>query len=169
MPLIIKNRSVIEDTWTLLGADASLEEALQNEKAIVPFSLWQAERETLLKKMHRAVWLESNEIIEDLADDLDQLELVALNFPAFTDGRHFSSARLLRERYKFAGEVRAIGDVLRDQLFYMQRCGFDAYAIRSDKDPFDALKGLSDFSISYQAAVDNDQPLFRRRAAAQTP
>ena len=74
-----------------------------------------------------------------------------------------ASARLLRERYGYQGEIRAIGDVLRDQLFFMRRCGFDAYAIRADRDPHDALEGLKDFSVTYQAASDDPRPLFRRR------
>ena len=73
------------------------------------------------------------------------------------------NARLLRDRYKFKGELRAIGDVLRDQLFFMARCGFDAFAIRADKDPEDALQSLKDFSVTYQAATDEPLPLFRRR------
>jgi uncharacterized protein (DUF934 family) len=83
----------------------------------------------------------------------------------FTDGRHFSSARLLRERYAYTGEIRAIGDVARDQLFFMQRCGFDAYAIRADRCPVDALQSLTDFSVTYQAAYDQSLPLYRRRTA----
>ncbi|MOA67076.1 hypothetical protein D3C78_1940870 [compost metagenome] len=70
---------------------------------------------------------------------------------------------MLRDRYKFTGELRAIGDVLRDQLFYMKRCGFDAFALRADKDPVEALESLKDFSVTYQAATDEPQPLFRRR------
>jgi len=94
---------------------------------------------------------------------LAHFQVIALNFPSFTDGRHYSSARLLRERYGYKGEIRAIGDVLRDQLFYMRRCGFDAFAIRADRDPVDALEGLKDFSVTYQAAADDERPLFRRR------
>ena len=91
------------------------------------------------------------------------MPLIALDFPVFTDGRHFSSARLLRERFGYKGEVRAIGDVLRDQLFFMQRCGFDAMAVRADCDAEDALLGLSGFSVVYQTSVEQPQPLFRRR------
>ena len=86
-----------------------------------------------------------------------------MNFPKFADGRGYSIARLLRERYAYRGEIRAIGDVLQDQLFFMKRCGIDAYAVRADKDIEAALTGLRDFSEAYQAAVDQPQPLFRRR------
>lgn len=84
--------------------------------------------------------------------------------PAFTDGRHCSTAYLLRNRYGYKGEVRAIGDVLRDQLFSYLRVGFDAFALREDKDPLDALKAFEEFSEVYQASTDQPLPLFRRRA-----
>ena len=166
MPLIIKQQQVVEDSWQLLPADCSLEQALNSERAIVPLALWQQQREQLAGKAQLGIWLDSDQIIEEIIDELNSFSLIALNFPVFTDGRHFSSARLLRERYDYQGEIRAIGDVLRDQLFYMQRCGFDAFAIRADRCPHDALKSLSEFSVCYQAAADQAQPLFRRRNAA---
>jgi uncharacterized protein (DUF934 family) len=89
-----------------------------------------------------------------------------VHFPKVTDGRGHSSARLLRERYGYRGELRAVGEVTRDQLFYLQRCGFDSFALRADQHAADALDGLSDFDDSYQAAADQPLPLFRRRAAA---
>jgi phosphoadenosine phosphosulfate reductase len=98
---------------------------------------------------------------------LERLPVIGVNFPKFTDGRSYSSARLLRERYRYHGEIRALGDVLQDQLFYMRRCGIDAYALRADKDIDKALAGLAVFSDTYQAAVDQPQPLFRRRATWQ--
>ena len=82
-----------------------------------------------------------------------------------TDGRGYSTARLLRERYGYQGEIRAIGDVLQDQLFLMARCGFDAFALRADKSIEKALAAFETFKAPYQAAVDQPQPLFRRRAA----
>jgi uncharacterized protein (DUF934 family) len=109
------------------------------------------------------VWLDADEEAEEIGEDANQLQVIALNFPAFTDGRSYSNARLLRDRYGFKGELRAIGDVLRDQLFYMRRCGFDAFALRADKDPYEALESLKDFSVTYQAATDEPLPLFRRR------
>ena len=111
------------------------------------------------------VWLDSSEGPEALVGDLDALSIIAVNFPKFADGRSYSTAHLLRERYGYRGEIRAIGDVLHDQLFFMKRCGIDAYAVRADKDIEAALAGLSTFSDAYQAAVDQPQPLFRRRAA----
>lgn len=98
-----------------------------------------------------------------IIDDLQHFQVIALNFPVFSDGRNYSNARLLRDRYGYQGELRSIGDVLRDQLFFMHRCGFDAYALREDHDPHAALASLQDFSEVYQAATDQPLPLFRRR------
>ncbi len=165
MPVIIKNNQVIEDQWTLLDADVQLDQALQAERVIVPLSLWQQHKNELQAVQHLGIWLEADQAIEDLIDDLTYFAVIALNFPVFTDGRHFSSARLLRERYTYTGEIRAIGDVFRDQLFFMQRCGFDAYVIRADRCPTDALKNLTELSVSYQAAYDQNLPLYRRRSA----
>lgn len=164
MPLIIKNNQVIEDSWQLLSSDCSLEEALLEPQPIVPLTLWQKYTTELKKLPALGLWLDSHEAIEDIVENLALFPLIALNFPVFTDGRHFSSARLLRERYAYQGEIRAIGDVLRDQLFFMQRCGFDAYVIRADRCPYDALQSLTEFSVCYQSAVDSPQPLFRRRS-----
>ncbi|MDY0249691.1 MAG: DUF934 domain-containing protein [Pseudomonas sp.] len=165
MQAIIKNNQVVADQWTLLSAAAQLDEALNTQQAIIPFSLWQQHKNQLQNVQPLGVWLESNQVIEELIEDLAHFAVIALNFPVFTDGRHFSSARLLRERYSYTGEIRAIGDVLRDQLFFMQRCGFDAYVIRADRCPTDALQSLTELSVTYQAAYDQTLPLYRRRSA----
>ena len=89
--------------------------------------------------------------------------VIAINFPKFGDGRGYSIARLLRERYGYKGELRAVGQVARDQLFYMESCGFDAFLLRDGEDPEEALTGFSDFSEAYQASVAQPIPLFRRR------
>ena len=91
------------------------------------------------------------------------LRVIAVEFPQFTDGRGYSIARLLRERYRYTGELRAVGDVLRDQLYLMAECGFDAFALREDRDANDALAGLRDFSGLYAATTRDAQPRFRRR------
>ena len=88
-----------------------------------------------------------------------------MNFPKFSDGRGYSIGRLLRERFGYVNELRAIGDVLLDQLQFMKRCGFDAYVLRADKDINKAARCLNFFSQGYQAATDTDMPLFRRRAS----
>lgn len=164
MQRIIKNNQVIDETWHLLAKDATLAGLSNCDDLIVPLALWREHSHALkARDGGLGVWLDADQEVEEIADDLAHFQVIALNFPSFTDGRHYSSARLLRERYGYRGEVRAIGDVLRDQLFFMKRCGFDAYAIRPDRDPYDALASLNDFDEVYQAATDQPQPLFRRR------
>ena len=164
MQRIIKNNQVIDETWHLLPKETSFDELSNCDDLIVPLSLWREHGHALqARDGGLGVWLDSDEEAEELADDVDKFQVIALNFPAFTDGRSYSNARLLRDRYGYKGELRAIGDVLRDQLFYMRRCGFDAFAVRADKDPHEALEGLKDFSVTYQAATDEPLPLFRRR------
>ena len=102
----------------------------------------------------------------ELLDCFPRLELIAVNFARFSDGRGYSLARLLRGRYGYRGELRAVGDVLLDQLFYLMRVGFDAYALRDDQDPLAAGAALRTFSASYQAGADQPLPLFRQRRAA---
>jgi uncharacterized protein (DUF934 family) len=163
MQRIIKNGEVIDERWHLLPVDATLDGISNSDDLIVPLGLWLESSHALkVRDGGLGIWLQSHEQIEEIVDDLKYFKVIALDFPNFNDGRHYSTARLLRERYGYQGEIRAIGDVLRDQLFFLQRCGFDAFAVRPDRDPFDALKGLSDFSVTYQSGVDQP-PLFRRR------
>jgi uncharacterized protein (DUF934 family) len=174
MASIIKNRTVIDDdAWQVVRAaeDGTLPavDALPAGKVLVPFALWQAERAALVAaktKDELGVWLAPDSEPADLVADFDAIVLIGIDFPRFADGRGYSIARLLRERYGWSGELRAIGDVLRDQLFYMSRCGFDAFAVRADRDIHDALRALGDFTLTYQGAVDNPLPLFRRREAS---
>lgn len=142
-------------------------------KVILPLTVWLARKDTLAARLAQGeigVWLDSFEepatLVDSLAD-LNALPLIALNFPKFIDGRGYSVARLVRERYGFRNELRAIGEVLRDQLFYMKRCGFDSFALAEGRDIEAALAGLRDFSDPYQGAFDEPRPLFRR--AARSP
>jgi uncharacterized protein (DUF934 family) len=100
-----------------------------------------------------------------LAGALAPLRVIAVNFPKYGDGRGYSIARLLRERYGYRGELRAVGHITRDLLFFMESCGFDAFELRPGEDAHEALAGFDDFSESYQASVARPQPLFRRRGA----
>ena len=88
---------------------------------------------------------------------------VEVNFPKFGDGRGFSIARLLRERYGYKGELRAVGEVARDHLYYMEQCGFDAFLLRAGEDAAEALAAFDDFSERYQSTAAQPLPLFRRR------
>lgn len=154
---LIKLGKPEQDTWCL----SRDEETLPDERpAIVPLSLWQQHSD----QADLAPWLPSaTELSPELANELQNAPLVAIDFPSFTDGRGYSLARLLRERYAYTGEIRAIGDVLVDQLFYMTRCGFDALALREDQHLDDALRALGAFSVSYQPGVDVKEALFERR------
>jgi uncharacterized protein (DUF934 family) len=151
------------DDWTLLPRDVSGAE-LPAGDVIVPFRVWIEARTELLARGSRAgVWLASDEQAEDLEPFLAELAIIAIEFPVFSDGRGYSNARILRERLGYQGELRAVGDVLRDQLFLMRRCGFDSFALRSDRDAAQAVSALADFRHAYQhATVDPGVPLVRR-------
>jgi len=154
---LIKLGTPVTDTWMLSRDTESLPES---RPAIVPLALWQQHT----GQDDLAPWLPSDtELTPALAASLEKAALVAIDFPAFTDGRGYTLARLLRERFGYAGEVRAIGDVLIDQLYYMSRCGFDTLALRDDQELEPALNALKAFSVSYQPAVDLGEPLFTRR------
>ncbi|WP_296943625.1 DUF934 domain-containing protein [uncultured Massilia sp.] len=171
-PQIIKGREVVADDWSVLSLDdgqAPDTVDVPAGKVIVPLAVWQAQREHLLQRADVGVWFAPDELAHTVKDDLDKFKVVAVSFPKFTDGRGYSIAYNLRRRLGYAGELRAIGDVLRDQLFQMQRCGFDAYATRPDRDIHDALKGLTVFSQTYQASVDTPLPLFRRAERGLAP
>jgi len=170
MTLIIKNREVVEDNWTVIRAaeDGTMPavDALLPGKVIVPFTWWKQHKRALTcahTKDPIGLWLAPDDEPAELVEDFGKLALIAVDFPKFSDGRGFSIGRLLRERYQWKGELRAIGDVLRDQLWFHARCGFDAFAVRADKDIHDALNAFGELTIPYQNAVDQPVPLFRRR------
>ena len=165
MPQIIKDRAVVNDDWEILqlSEDDSADTVLVPEgKVIVPLKVWLLQKNTLSERSELGVWFSSDEQAKELGQDVHRFNVIAIDFPKFADGRGYSIAYNLRTRLGFVGELRAIGDVLRDQLFYMQRVGFNAFAVRADKNIHDALKSLSDFSETYQTSVDQTQPLFRR-------
>ena len=132
---------------------------------ILSLQRFQGEGEGLLAAGRSVgVRIKSDEQVEALAYDLPQLALVALDFPKFRDGRAFSSAMLLRERYGYTGEVRAVGEVLREQLNYMIRCGFDAFEPSDGATPQDIERAARLFRHVYQAAADDRPPAFIERA-----
>lgn len=172
MATLIMQRKIATDSWQLLrdGTDAARVAVPDAGDVIVPVKRWLAERDALTARAGRiGVLLDGNDDPADIAEDLRLCGVVAVDFPRFTDGRGYSIGRLLRERYGWRGEMRAVGDVQRDQLFYLVRCGFDAFVLREGEDPVVALGALDDFSERYQAAVDQPVPLFRRRDAATAP
>ena len=156
---IIKDGAVVENTWQVLREIP--ETGLPAGQIIVPLDYWLSNRDTLLQRGQVGVWLGSEQPPAPLAEDLDKLPVIAVDFPLFTDGRGFSYGRTLREQLGYTGEVRAIGQFIRDQMYYLSRCGFNAYAIET-ADPEKAVDSLDDFSDSYSAGVDQPLPWFRR-------
>lgn len=162
---IIKDKAIVADDWTVLRlTENETPDAVSVPagKVIIPLKVWLLQRESLLNRTDIAVWFSSDEQAKELKEDISRFSLLAVDFPKFADGRGYSIAYNLRSRLNFTGELRAIGDVLRDQLFYMQRVGFNAFATREDKNIQDAIKGLTDFSEKYQTSWDEKNPLFRR-------
>lgn len=158
--LIVNGELAAENAWCVSYDNDALPE---QRPAFVPLALWQSNQEDA----ELAPLLMSDTALNtELAAELSKASAIAIDFPAFTDGRGYSIARLLRERYGYSGEVRAVGDVLVDQLEYMRRCGFSAMALRNDQHPEDALRALSFISVRYQPDVEERQALFERRLSA---
>lgn len=166
MPRLIKDGAVSENPWRLVSKDAEITDAIneQSNQILVHLSLWQNHKEELIgSEKEVGVWLDSEDDPYDLSKDAVDLPLIAVNFPVFRDGRAFSSAAILRERLLFKGELRAIGDVLRDQVFYMKKCGINSFEVEESLDADELLQAFADFKDSYQSTVENPEPLFRRR------
>ncbi|WP_237065166.1 DUF934 domain-containing protein [Microbulbifer guangxiensis] len=168
---VIVDGAVKTNEWQLLPLDeetAALAAAdLPPGRLVLPLPVWQQVKDQLEERRHEVgVWLDSDETADQLGEDARTLPLVAVHFPAFADGRGFTTGRLLRERYGFTGELRAVGNFMRDQLTYLRRCGFNSFAFQGEQAPEALLGSLHDFSDSYQAAADQPRPLFRRRGLA---
>lgn len=137
-------------------------------KIIVPLSVFMANADALASRIDASavgIWLDTHETLESLISavgDINQLPIIAIHVERFADGRIFSLGTLLRSRYGFKNELRAFGDVLKDQLFFLKRSGFTSFLIRADRSAENALASLHDFSQPYQGAVDEPQPVFKR-------
>lgn len=151
MALLKRNR-IIDDPWTIVDHERPLPPGIP---VIVSYERWSRDREELLVRNGEVgIVLASDQSPETIADDLERFGLICLDFPKFTDGRAYSYARLLRTHYDYAGEIRAVGTVLRDQVLYMRRCGFDSYLIPDDASAADWTIAFDEFSARYQPAVD---------------
>ncbi|HJL16220.1 MAG TPA: DUF934 domain-containing protein [Sandaracinaceae bacterium LLY-WYZ-13_1] len=156
-------RVVPDDPWTALEDEAA---APAEGDVTVSLARFERELDDLRARPGRTgVRVPGDADPDAIGPLLAEAPLVTVDFPKFTDGRGYSVARVLRERHGFAGELRAVGHVLRDQLFYMARCGFDTFELTEGKDVDDALAAFEDFSLSYQPAADGTAPIWRRRAA----
>ena len=164
MPLIKEGR-IAADLWVSVAEDEAVP---AHRPAIVGLRRWQAETATLRARIAPlGIRLKNNDAVADIAGDLDRFELVALEFPKFTDGRAYSQARLLRERHGFPGEIRATGQVLRDQFQIMHRCGFDAFQVADAGAAEGWVQALQEIGVRYQEAADGSATVreLRHRAA----
>jgi uncharacterized protein (DUF934 family) len=153
---------IVEDGWTLLEDGAAWD---GRGGQLLPLKLALAHASQLAQARPIGVWLAPSDEPADAVELFDRIDLIGVRFPAFTDGRGYSTAALLRSRHRWRGELRAVGDVLQDQLFFLRRVGFDSFALRADRDPRQALAAFSTFSDSYQASVIPDSPHFRHAEA----
>ncbi len=152
---------VVDDAWRALGD----EEAIPAEgDLVVSLDRWRRDRDAL-RGRRVGLSVPGDTAPEELASDLEGLSLIVVHIPKFSDGRAYTLARLLRGRFGYEGELRAAGNVLRDQLFYLARCGFTSFELAPGRDVSDALAAFADFSVTYQPAADHDQPIWRRRTA----
>jgi len=137
-------------------------------KIILPLSVFIARNSEIKSRIAQGeigVWLATHELLENLTQqqaDLNALPIIAIFVERFADGRIFSLGNLLRTRFGFKNELRAFGDVLRDQLYFLKRSGFTSYLVRADRSAQEAIASLSDFTKPYQGAVDEPRPVFKR-------
>lgn len=166
MARLIRRRSIVEDDWRRLPPDAPAPRA--PGKLSVPLARWRAERTVLLRRRHPlGLWLEAGDEPAEVSEDLGCFEEIAIRIERFSDGRAYSLARLLRERYGWRGALRAFGDVRHDQLRDLERVGFDSFELRAGEDAAAALQAFDEIGETYQASVTQPLPLFRRRIAEQ--
>jgi uncharacterized protein (DUF934 family) len=160
---VLHGGSLVADDWTLPG-----ESVVVRGRAIVPLARWRSERAALLSACTAVgVLLPNTEDVDAVYPEVHDRPLIALEFPAFTDGRALSQAVVLRNRLGFSGELRAVGDIIRDLVFWLGRCGFDTIVPRQDQDLEACRLALTELRVSYQAAADGRMPAWiARRAAA---
>jgi uncharacterized protein (DUF934 family) len=165
--LISNNGRIIDDNWRVLDTDVPFEpENMSNyDHTLWPLNIWLEHKDKIRiapETIRIGVWINADETPDELQPFCNVIPVIGIHFPVFSDGRGYSSARILRQRLGYTGELRAFGDVLRDQLNFMVRCGFDTFAVRSDTDAQSAAAGLNDFSLSYQSVSANGHPLVLR-------
>lgn len=158
---LIKNKQVVEnDGWVHVPDDQPVP---PTGDVVVGLKRFTQEPESLKGRTGKlGLRVDPEDELPAVVAQLANVDLVAIHFPKFADGRGYSKARLLRERYGYTGELRAVGEVLADQLFYMRRCGIDAFELVEGKDVQAALRCFEDFSVTYQGATDEPRPLYRR-------
>lgn len=160
MQNLINTTSTLTNNWVIHLDDAAALPGADN--IIVPVNFW-LNNKSDLKGRNIGLCIFGDTDLTAIADEIHNFDLIAIHFPAFTDGRGFSQARLIAERFAYQGEIRAIGDVLIDQLHFMKRCGINTFLLSDGIDPEKALSHLHTFSHPYQLATDIKTPLFLRR------
>ena len=161
MSSIIRKRAIVADDFVHVADDAELPTGGQ---PIVTLARYTKQGGELVERYARlGVRVPSDKLPQDIPN-LTRLALIAIEFPKFTDGRGYSVARMLRERHAFTGELRAVGWVLRDNLSYMERCGFDAFELKAGKSLESALEAFGELSVTYQAGIGDKRPIYRRRS-----
>ena len=159
---IIKGHKIVDDSWVYLKEE---EEAPAGAALLLGVEQFLRDAEALRASGHRlGVRFETKHTGAELAEELAEVELVAVDFPKFTDGRGYTLAQRLRKQLGWTGALRAVGDILPDQVFYLRRCGFDELDVRADKSIEDARSFLGTFSVAYQGDTIDPRPLYRRRA-----
>jgi uncharacterized protein (DUF934 family) len=144
---IIRRREIVIDDWRTVDEDPEGE----NGALILPLARWHAERERWSSWSGRVgVRISPADRVELLRADLSRLSLIAIEFPTPSEGRGYSQARVLRDRLKFTGEIRAVGHIKRDQIFFMARCGIDAFELAPGVNPQSVLGAFDDFDMAYQ-------------------
>lgn len=157
---LLKNRTEAANTFTFVDDDTPIP---ASGDIIVTIERWQQDEASLGQhKGEVGVQIHGGHDPRELAGDLLSRPLIALDFPRHADGRNYTHARILREQLGYKGELRARGDVQRDQLFFMWRCGIDAMELSPNVRVESALKAFGEFSVTYQSATDEPDPLFRR-------
>ncbi len=160
---IIQQQQVVTDTWQHVDAEIAAPEQFPAGDIIVELALWESQREPLLSHAGRlGLQLKSDIDLAAVADDLQHFAVIALNFPNFRDGRPYSLARRLRQHYTYQGEIRATGEVLKDQIAYMERVGFDTFELTPEQDAESMMDAFSEISVSYQASSDRPA-LYQKR------
>lgn len=162
---LIKNRQIVADSWQTIADESNIKQ-LPGGKLIVSLAFWNDHKQALIARDDDlGIMLNPEDDVADIAADLASFALVALQFPAFRDGRAYSQARNLRQHHGYQGEIRARGNVLRDQLAFMERVGFNSFEIDSHQDINDAINGFDEIDIKYQSSSDEPLPLYKRATA----
>jgi uncharacterized protein (DUF934 family) len=159
--VLIRNKQIVEnDPWVYVADDQPIP---ASGDIVVGYARFDRDNVAYEARNGRlGLRIDPEDDLLQVITHLPKVGLVAVNFPKFGDGRGYTKARLLRERFRYTGELRAVGEVLADQLFYLARCGCDAFELAPGKDAAAALRALADFSVTYQAATDEPRPLYRR-------